>query len=170
MTLNQILLIIALLLMYSYIITAAIINKGIPDSISHTSYIWEKDCNHKGDAHKYYGFTLYCLITVALVFYPWITSTCETWQFLCFLSCAGMLTAGCSPNFKEGTENKIHYTGAVIAVFSLITWLLINSYFITVAIASIIMLILILIKRTSWTLWVEIVWITTLIITLIIRN
>ena len=124
----MILTIIATVITFVYVLAALLKSKGeIPPTLSDTAYVWESNCDHNGQTHKGYWFTLYCFVTSALVFYPWICATSDNFQFLCFLGCAGMLFAGITPFFR--TENYwIHLSGGTLAVASVLIWFFVSGF------------------------------------------
>ena len=108
----KIVLLILLLITLVYNITASIINKGIPESISATSYIY----NNK--YKKYYLFTFYCLLIGVGLLPIWISLSIEAIQCLAFISCVGIMFAGVTPFFNEAHHKAIHYTAGIMAACS----------------------------------------------------
>lgn len=90
---------------------------GIPYSISDTYYRLE---------HKKW-FTFVMLVTGFSLLPVALEVSSESSQFLIFMSVAGIVTVGASPNFKgEKFERNTHYVGAImLLVFSQI-WVLFN--------------------------------------------
>lgn len=128
----NILLIFGLVFFVLYNIQMVYLNKGIPESISATSYL----CKEK------YGttwpFTLLCIISAVCMFPLWVTLTPDFYQFLVFLSCSGMIMAGCSPLFKEKFEGIIHYTSGRIAFAAGLVWLILMGQWITLGVIGVI--------------------------------
>ena len=77
---------IILTLLYSIF---AIIHK-VPESLSETAYYWN---------YKLNLFTTYCIVTVLLLFFPWLLA--GQFEFLAFIAMFGMLAAGSTPLFKD---------------------------------------------------------------------
>ena len=105
----KILLIVGLIIFILYNAFFIWLNKGVPESISETSYI------SKNKFGVTWPFTAICFISAVCIFPLWITVTPEFYQFVVFLSCSGMIFAGCSPLFKEKFEGTIHYTSGMVA-------------------------------------------------------
>lgn len=93
--------------------------KAVPNSISETFYRIE----HK----TWFGITM---ISASLVLTPAILQvTPDSFQFTAFLACFGMCLTGIAPNFREGIEEKIHVSGAVLCLlFSQIWVYIINPW------------------------------------------
>lgn len=94
---------------------------GVPSSISDTFYLLEAKKRNLGGA-----FTLMMFSIGFLIISPFIEITPENWEFLPFLSVAGILFVGAAPLFKRGgTDTLVHTYGAISAgAFSLL-WLFI---------------------------------------------
>lgn len=140
-----------------YLGISACKSRRIPESISETSYIWERDCQHnqKLIIHNAHLFSLYCAVISFLIFWPWISLTCENWQFLSFLGCMGILAAGSTPFFKESRQAPIHYGGGVLVFLCWIMWMIILDAWLILGVCGLIFCILICIKKESWVLWGE---------------
>ena len=101
--------VLSLLLIVSYTIGVCAYTRGIPYSISETYYKIK---------HKFW-FAVATIGTAALLMPAILEVTPEQYQFLAFLACVGMIFTGAAPNFREGTERKIHIAGAAMClVFS----------------------------------------------------
>lgn len=146
-----------ILLSLIYIIVSIYKLKRIPESISETSYLW----------NKINWFTIYCMSIVGTIIIPWIDMTPSSYQFLCFLSCVGILMAGSTPLFKEKFEGTVHYAGGILAMLGWIIWAIISGYWGVLILDAIITAILSIIKPRCWVFWAEIVAILTLGILLI---
>lgn len=113
---------IGLLIFISYVVFSISLNKWrLPESISATSYIFKDRFNVT------WPFILLCIISAVFLFPLWVTVSPVTWQFLAFLSCAGILFAGSTPLYKEEFEGKIHYAGGITAFISGLLWLSFTS-------------------------------------------
>lgn len=140
-------------ILYQYFIIKQF--KKIPESISETSYLL---------GTKNYIFSIYCIITALLLFYPWITCTYITYQFLCFLGCSGVLFAGLTPLFREGVQKYIHYAAGGIAFISGVIWLILSQYYLFIFIDIILFILLTLIRKKSFVYWAEIIFLLTLLL------
>lgn len=134
---------------------------GIPESISATSYFF-KEFNG-----KYWLFTIFCFICGLLLFPPWVNISIEKFQFLPFLSCAGILFAGATPLFRESMQKEIHYSGGIIAVLSCVLWLFFNGFYLTLYLEALILFIIISIDKKNYVYYIEIVGLLGLIWTLL---
>lgn len=150
-------LITLLTLTLCYNITAIVINKGIPESISDTAYIYNNHCG------KYYLFTIYCLLTSVLLFPVWITLSMESIQCLCFLSCSGIIFAGVTPFFKESYQKTLHYTSGILAMVSYILWVCLSGYWCLLGIQLCAIVLLVLFDRKNYVFYSEIVGILGMI-------
>ena len=97
--------------------------KTIPVSLSETSYMM--------GGLKRYWFTIYCVVNVLLILPQLLVAVPETFTFLVFLMCSGMLFAGVSPLFKDGLDKPVHYVSSILAfiVFIVFMFLLMKWYF-----------------------------------------
>ncbi|WP_455996378.1 glycosyl transferase [Phocaeicola barnesiae] len=101
--------ILSALIIAAYTVAVCIKCKGIPYSISETYY----KISHK----FWFGVTM--VLTACLLMPAILEITPNSYQFMAFLACLGMIMTGIAPNFREGIERKIHTTGAVLClVFS----------------------------------------------------
>lgn len=106
--------IISIIIIVTYVLYVCIVNKRIPSSLSETVfYIPSRAAN------------LIWILTICsatfLVMPTLITCVPATWQFLAFLSCAGLLFVGAAPLVKDETDlaYKVHMTAAwLCSVFS----------------------------------------------------
>lgn len=122
--------VLSLLLIVSYTIGVCAYTRGIPYSISETYYKIK---------HKFW-FAVATIGTAALLMPAILEVTPESYQFLAFLACVGMILTGVAPNFREGIEKRIHIAGAFMCLvfsqwwvaslypFLLILWLLYLIY------------------------------------------
>lgn len=117
---------IALSVLLIYLLIIFIKYKQIPTSLSETFYIGAN-----------WWFTAILWIIGFATASSLISITPESYQFLGFLTGAGLLFVGAAPHFKEEFEGKIHYGGAYIfgiasqiwavlqvSPYLLLTWLL----------------------------------------------
>ena len=87
----------------TYLLISIIRYKQIPESISDTFYLGNK-----------WWFTITMFILGFLVCATLIPITTEAFQFLAFLTGAGLLFVGAAPHFKDDFEAKVHFSGAFI--------------------------------------------------------
>lgn len=91
---------------------------GIPTCISATYYLLPK---HKG------LFQIAMIAGGFLALPAWIEASPDTWQFLSFFGCAGLVFVGAAPAFLDHFEGKVHYTATAIAAAAAILWLILAS-------------------------------------------
>lgn len=145
-----------LLIAIIYNLFAIYYNKGIPESISSTSYIL-----------KPYLFTIYCLVTSILLLPTWLQESSDNTAFLAFIGCGGMLFAGVTPLFfKDKLEGKIHYSAGIISFISYLAWMIASGNIIPLLVGLGITWILILIDKKNYIFYTEIISLITLIICL----
>ena len=97
---------IAFLLLSSYTLGVCIYSKQIPDSLSQSVFYLPK-C----------GRIIWTLVIVAIAFCTmpvFISCAAVEWQFLAFLSCAGLAFVGAAPLVHDESDisYKVHMTGA----------------------------------------------------------
>lgn len=86
-----------------YLLFSIIKYKQIPESISDTFYLGNK-----------WWFTITMFILGFLVCATLIPITTEAFQFMAFLTGAGLLFVGAAPHFKDDFEAQVHFSGATI--------------------------------------------------------
>ncbi|MDR2890767.1 MAG: hypothetical protein LBV18_04085 [Alistipes sp.] len=89
---------------------------GIPASVSETFYLLPKG--------KRWLFTAFCW-AVSIVIAPWLDATPENWQFLAFLSVAGLCFVGTAAQFKDDFVARVHYAGAGLCAVASQLWIFI---------------------------------------------
>jgi hypothetical protein len=62
---------------------------------------------------------------VSVIVAPWLDATPETWQFLAFLSVAGLCFVGTAAAFKEEFVAKVHFTAAGVCAVASQLWIFI---------------------------------------------
>lgn len=137
-------LIILLVMTIAYHVTLP----GIPESISETSYLKNR---------KPWMFSAYCLLTGLTLIIPWIEATPETWQFLVFFSCLGMMFAGVTPFFKSKFEAPIHYTSGAISVATWIAWMLLVGNPWHLLICVVLYGVICTFNYKNWIYWAEVI-------------
>ena len=117
----------------------AIINKGIPVSLSSTYYN--------------YGWIFSFIITLSssLIFPNMLSITPENYQFLTFITFAGVLFVAFAPNFKSDTLiDNVHTIAAIITLIASQLWVaLINPIYLLWWIPVIIYILVGLFKKIS---------------------
>lgn len=94
---------------------------GIPTSVSDIYYLLPP----KKRVPIFYGWI--CLVAIPLMIL-WLDITeNQTFQFLVFLSCAGLLFVGAAGDFKQKLTQKVHIGGALICAISAILWVFIYT-------------------------------------------
>lgn len=137
-----------------YLLFSIIKYKQIPESISDTFYLGNK---------QWFTFTM--VVLGFLVCATLIPVTLELYQFTIFLTGAGLLFVGAAPHFKDEFEKKIHFGGAFIfGLFSQIwaslycsPWLLLTQLF-----------LIPLWKTNQRTFWIEFICIINIILAYLI--
>ena len=136
----------------------------IPESISATAYI---------ENRKSWYFSIYSIGTGVLLLIPWIEATPETWQFLVFISCMGMIFAGTTPFFKSKFEAPIHYTSGAISIVTWIAWMLLVGNPWHLLICVVLYGVICAFNYKNWIYWAEVIPLTCTLILLLniwIRN
>ena len=115
-----------------YAIVMKINDNDEPESLSATSYLW------KGYIGQTWPFTLFCFVSALTILPIWLEKSSENLQFLVFLSCLGIMTAGTTPLFREKDERLIDYIGGYISFLCGVLWVILsNEYYVTWAIICI---------------------------------
>ena len=97
---------------------------GIPDMVSDTYYqLQDTSGIFKGQRKMGWLFTAVMMAT-AMLMLCCILDTGKGVQFFAFLGCTGLAFVGCSPNYCEQTEGRIHKAGAFIAAAGCVGWCL----------------------------------------------
>lgn len=141
-----------------YLIASFIKLKQVPESISATSYLWTGKIN---------WFSIYCLLLAVSLFLPWMMVTPELYQFLCFLSCVGIITCGVTPFFREEFAGKIHYAGGGLAIVCWLIWMILGGYWVWLIAYVILFILLTIIKKDSFVFWAELIGLIILFIVII---
>lgn len=103
-----------------YLCYAAWVTGGIPESLSATYY------NLKDDGWLFQALMVFCGIGLLP---SWMDVSSDDWQFLVFLSCAGIVFTGVAPAFKLKLEGAVHYSAAVVCCVSAIVWILLEGMY-----------------------------------------
>jgi hypothetical protein len=93
---------------------------GIPKSISESSYLWGKNGNI-----YFYGWIIAVIFPMLMY---WLQITEGTpYQFMVFLSCAGLMGAGVTGRYRDyKSESIIHTTSTVICAIMASLWALLT--------------------------------------------
>ena len=146
----------SLIILFGYL--ACVVAKfGIPQSISDTYYLLDK---------QGWLFQLALAATSFCVVPSLIDASTEYTKFLAFLACAGLAFVAAAPLFKMELEGKVHFTSAYICCGSLVLWQIFNTSWIVplvcFALVSIPML-----KDRKYMWWMEIATIVSAYVSLI---
>ena len=85
---------------------------GIQPSISDNYYV---------SKHPW-TFTLAMWTVAFMMLPPMLSATTEAFQFMAFLSCAGIAFVGAAAAYKQSMTNTVHTIGAVIAALFAVIW------------------------------------------------
>lgn len=130
---ERLLVISSLMLISAYIVSVCVKLGDIPNSVSSTFYHLK---------HRFI-FALVMIGTGILLMPAILEITPENIQAIAFISCAGIIIVGVSPDFRSDTDGKIHQTGAFICItgsqlwvalmypFTLVIWLAYIPYILT---------------------------------------
>lgn len=136
-------------------------HKGIPESISQTSYIFNQING------KYYLFSCYCVLIVAILFPIWVDFSLDSYKFLTFLSCTGILFAGSTPLFRESYQKLVHYGSGILAIIAYILWMSLSGYYYYLLVEILTVTILSLLDKKNFVYYTEIIALLGLIILLL---
>lgn len=114
----------------------------LPISISDTYYKLEKK----------WLFPTFLGVAILTGLAPMFELTSESYQFLAFLTLAGLMFVAAAPAFKEDLESKVHCAGALVAGASCLTWLILQggTPLIAIAVTSVALL-----DRKRWCFYLE---------------
>ena len=146
----------------SYIISYIVI-KGVPRSISETSYII------KDTIRTTAYFSLMCFIAAVCVFPLWIKLTPENFEFIPFVSCLTIIFVGTTPLYRKDIESKIHYTCGIIGFSLAILWLILMKQYIHLGVMMLIGTIWTYITPRKYTFIFEVIAYVGLCISLILK-
>lgn len=145
----MILTLISLALITAYIVYAVKVIKTAPWSISDTYYQLQKR------ARPAWLFQIAMIVPAMLLLPAWLEQSPEKYQFLAFLSCAGLMFVGVAPCFKLELEGKVHYAATAICGLSAVAWVyLMGMWYVPVVLFTIALLMMI--KYKKWMFWVEV--------------
>lgn len=125
---------------------------GIPWSISSTYYLLEEKKKGLG-----WLFTIFCYAAGGFLLPDWMNVTQESYQYICFLSVAGLLFVGAAAQFKESLTSAVHYTAAVMCCLLSQIWCFIAGFWWLSLLSFLFFLsIACLSRKKNWMFWVEI--------------
>lgn len=114
-----------------YVITM-IAKEGIPSSVSATYYSLKN--------RYWFGVTM---VSSSMLLLPaMLEMTEDAYRFMAFLLCIGVIACGVAPNFRDGIEEKIHMTGAMMALIFSQLWVgFTNPWFLLIWVSLVIYLL-----------------------------
>jgi hypothetical protein len=156
--------VILVIIIAGYLAVEVAMAGGIPDSISDSFYLFERQKKGLG-----YLFTLWAW-TVALMFmilgFEYGNGVFHKNLFV-FLSGAGLALTGAAPLFKEQHYRKVHFAGAIVAiVFSTLFALTSPVWIIPVILLPTTVFIPAVSRRISYIYYTEVITLITICVTL----
>lgn len=121
---------------------------GIPYCLSDTAYTVGK------------GIFASAMIAVAICLWlPLMEATADEWQFLVFLSFAGIAILAVSPYKDSDFNYKLHYVGTCIAMVAVLSlWVVRGVWIVPIAVISAGLALKAITEK--WLLWVELIMFT----------
>lgn len=114
----------AIIILVAYLTYACVKTHGIPECLSDTAYTVGKPI-----------FALTMAVICGLLWFPMLEATAEEWQFLVFMSLAGVMAMAVSPYKDDMINHTIHYAGTTLAMLCvLLLWLTKGKYQIPVVV------------------------------------
>ena len=111
-------LIITTIILYLFLVISE--SREVPESLSATYYLM------KDNGWMFQALMVFCGIGLLP---SWMDVSSDDWQFLVFLSCAGIVFTGIAPAFKLKLEGAVHYSSAVVCCVSAIVWILLEGMY-----------------------------------------
>jgi hypothetical protein len=109
----------------AYVLAVIVTNRGVPESISDSFYIFNGKVEGLG-----YIFTIWCFVTGISVAAVMFELSIGAWyQFLGLFAGGGLCFAGAAPLFKSGTE-RIHYASAATCALAAALYISLSGYYI----------------------------------------
>lgn len=137
-------LIITTIILYLFLVISE--SREVPESLSATYYLM------KDNGWMFQALMVFCGIGLLP---SWMNVSSDDWQFLVFLSCAGIVFTGVAPAFKLKLEGAVHYSAAVVCCVSAVIWLLLSGNYPIVIWWSFICMMLYL-QFGRWCFWLEV--------------
>ena len=139
--------IIAIIILVAYL-AYAYCKVGIPYCLSDTAYTVGKGV-----------FASAMIAVAACLWLPMIEATADKWQYLIFLSFAGIAILAVSPYKDSDFNYKLHYVGTCIAMVAVLSlWAVRGVWIVPIAALSAVLALRILTNK--WLLWVELMMFT----------
>lgn len=159
----MILTLISLALLSAYVVYAVSVIKGVPWSVSDTYYQLAKRNRPK------WLFQLAMIVPAMLLLPTWLEHSPEEYQFLAFLSCAGLMFVGAAPCFKLELEGKVHYVATAVCGTSAVTWVcLMGMWYVPAVLFAV--AVCLMAKYRRWMFWLEIAAFVSTYITVLIKT
>ena len=105
--------IVSLCVLAAYIAATSVMCKGVPSSVSSTFYQLKSG----------WIFTIVLWIVVFTLLPTWLEVGNPHFQFLVFLSCAGLAFVAAAPNFKD-IDHNVHVGATAVCAMSAMAWVL----------------------------------------------
>ena len=139
--------IIAIIILVAYL-AYAYCKVGIPYCLSDTAYTVGK------------GIFASAMIAVAICLWlPMLNTTADEWQFLVFLSFAGIAILAVSPYKDSDFNYRLHYIGTCIAMVAVLSlWVVRGACVVPIAVISAGLALRAITDK--WLLWVELIMFT----------
>lgn len=139
--------IIAIIILVAYL-AYAYCKVGIPYCLSDTAYTVGKVI-----------FASAMIAVAACLWLPMIETTADRWQFLVFLSFAGIAILAVSPYKDSDFNYKLHYVGTCIAMVAVLSlWSARGAWAVLIAVISAGLALRVITDK--WLLWVELMMFT----------
>lgn len=105
---------------------------------------------------KRYWFTIYCVTNVLLILPNLLVAVPETFTFLVFLMCSGMLFSGASPLFKKGLDKTVHYVSSIFSFVMFIIFMILLMKWYCLIVFIVILGLLVMWKKECYVYFAEI--------------
>ena len=139
--------IIATIILVAYL-AYAYCKVGIPYCLSDTAYTVGKVI-----------FASAMIAVAACLWLPMMEATSDEWQFLVFLSFAGIAILAVSPYKDSDFNHRLHYVGTCIAMVAMLSlWAARGAWVVTIAVISAGLALEAITEK--WLLWVELMMFT----------
>lgn len=136
-------LIITTIILYLFLVILE--SREVPESLSATYYLM------KDNGWMFQALMVFCGIGLLP---SWMDVSSDDWQFLVFLSCAGIVFTGVAPAFRLKLEGAVHYSAAVVCCVSAVLWMLLEGMYPVLLWWGVIGLMLYL-QFGRWCWWLE---------------
>lgn len=118
----------------------------IPESISEIYYLLGK-----------YGWVFQLVLAcIGFCLLPtWLSVSEENCQWMCFLSCGGLLFISAAPCLHKPLERTVHYVSAVVCCLSAVLWQLYMDLWDVTLWFAFVGLMLTIQNKNNWCWWLE---------------